>query len=175
MIAIPKAIKPQYKILAIDPGCRNDGGTGIAFMNNKSSIETFLVRPENKTNWDIKIEEVCYGYYRLLKDSISSGKISVNETIIGIEKPKYFDTYKGVTAAKSDNLFKLIVCYARLWQINVGMGFSIKNIEIVHWKGQLNKKQIAARVEKKTGKKFKGDAIDAVGIGLYMLGDWYKC
>lgn len=171
MIAISKSANTAYKLLCIDPGCRTDGGTGVALLNSPNDIKTYLLKPivSYKDAWEIKIEEVCVNYHSLLRILIENNIVVRGYTKVVIEKPKFFNTYKGARAANSDSLFKLIVCYARIWQISIMQQLEIRNIEIIHWKGQLSKTQVKHRVETDTNKTFEGDCIDAVGIGLYCL------
>jgi hypothetical protein len=179
MIKIGKQTSATFKYIAIDPGCRSGGGTGVALLQpgTLDGIQAITIRPidNEKKDWSYKIEEVCARYSALIRNLFITGAVSPVHTICGIERPKFFNTWKGAKSANTEALFKLITCYARLWQITVQTGIKCKNIEIIKWKGQLKKEQVKNRIEKRTGRKdFTLDAIDAVGIGIHMFDEEHK-
>ena len=157
--------------ITIDPGCRTNGGTGIAVFNSKqvNPTEVRLITGQRDLTWDKNIETVLFNVREFL------GKC-YPMTPVFIEEPQFFDTLKGMTAAKSNSLFKLIVCYGRIFEMAYSLGLNPQALKIRDWKRQLNKKRIEARVERVAGKipdEWKGDVLDAVAMGFYLKGILY--
>ncbi len=155
----------------IDPGARQNGGTGMAYfvLKNKHHIASVIFSSKEST-YDERVDEIV--------SSVIMSVRTYGNAPIFIEKPKFFDTGKGYVAAKSDSLGKLIYLYGRLCQACLmarSENGKIIPLEIAHWKGQLSKEQVKRRVMKARPKldysKISGDEIDAIGMGLYILGE----
>lgn len=154
----------KYNFISVDPGSE---GTGLAFFQNTETGQLttkILDLPQSKV-WEEKCKYICYQFeYELsrCKDWLRA---------VYIEQPQYMATYKGQTAADSGSLFKLCTLYGRLWQIVESSRIRFFPVEIVKWKGQLDKKKVKFRVDRIIpNNEFKSHAIDAVGIGLYIKG-----
>ena len=153
--------------LTIDPGCRKDGGLAIALFEDKQ-INPILTMAfvSSQSSFKQRQTEICRVFSYWLNDNKS---IYLLEKVY-IEKPQFFDSAKGLTAARSNSLFKLIFTYGRLFQI-IESQFGVKNthnLEINNWKGQLSKSQVEKRVKRACKKEYKGDICDAVGMGLFL-------
>lgn len=153
--------------LTIDPGCRKDGGLAIAIFENKQ-INPILTMAfvSAQSSFKQRQTEICRVFSYWL---IENKSIYLLDKVY-IEKPQFFESAKGLTAARSNSLFKLIFTYGRLFQI-IESQFGVKNthnLEINKWKGQLSKSQVEKRVKSACKKEYKGDICDAVGMGLFL-------
>ena len=164
----------SMNFVTMDPGVRDGGGTGLALFSvnpritNPIKIEQFSPFRKNSDH-NFKCNEVIYNIETYFK-RMRLLELVIEPTKVYIEKPQFFDTAKGQTAARSDSLFKLIYFYGRLYQLISSLGHTPIPLEIFKWKGQLSKSQVKTRVEKITNLEFKGDIIDAVGMGLHIKG-----
>jgi hypothetical protein len=161
------------KFITIDPGCRTNGGTGCAWWTTTSRwpIKTALYQGSpNESDWDTNIEQVIYTLEMQLENDNYCCPVY-------IERPKFFESLKGLTAASSDGLFKLICAYARIFQICKHFDYFPQPLHIKDWKRGLNKDRMERRIRLVCGEKFnekwKGDILDAVGMGLYIKGILY--
>lgn len=176
-----KALKEYQEIIfnynyfvTIDPGARKGGGTGVACFSTRISRSITLDLPQEtyqleskKSDWLEKVDEISNQLSHVIRGSNGTGR---KETLFFIERPQFFDSFKGETAAKSDALFKLIFVTGRLYGVIKLYNLECILLPIDHWKGQLSKSQVSTRVERICGKKYKGDICDAVGMGLYLKG-----
>jgi len=153
--------------LTVDPGSRENGGTGIAYFS-KTQVKPVLTKQltGKGKDWSSRADNVLFQYRTFLEHNTSLYVLYD----IYIERPQYFNTFKGQVTAESDSLFKLIYLYGRIWEATLHTKNNPIFVKIAHWKGQLNKSQVSNRVEKICGKKYSGDVCDAVGIGLYLKG-----
>ena len=88
-----------------------------------------------------------------------------------VEKPQYFDGYRGHTAAQSDSLVKLAHFTGLLQGYINGITRTMMFIPISAWKGQLSKEQTLIRVMKTLGTiNATAHGIDAIAMGLYVKG-----
>lgn len=155
--------------ITIDPGARKGGGTGVAVFdtNSKYNGPCQIKQLESKAPiWLEKVNDIADQLHDLLKNHLP-------QTIVFIERPKFFESFKGQIAATSDSLFKLCFVTGRLYGVIRNFDLDCVLLLIDHWKGQLSKSQVSTRVEKICGQKYKsykGDVIDAVGMGLYLKG-----
>ena len=122
-----KALQIYQKILqdydyfiTIDPGARDGGGTGVAVFRceNKNTafqkipIETYQLESKLPT-WLEKVDEIADELYGVILDKA----LSKLKTIVFIERPKFFESLEGQTAARSDSLFKLCFITGRLYGV----------------------------------------------------------
>jgi len=174
-----KALKTYQDILkdydyfiTIDPGARTGGGTGVAVFNtvicpnsSRKPIETYQLESKAPT-WLEKVDEIANQLHSILNLNIHKQ----TNPLCFIERPKFFESLKGQTAAKSDSLFKLCFVTGRLYGVIKSFNLDCVLLPIVDWKGQLNKTQVSTRIKRICGKSWKGDVADAVGMGLYLKG-----
>jgi len=166
-------LKDYDYFITIDPGARVGGGTGIAVFNtiicpnssSKSPIETYQLESKAPL-WLEKVDEIANELYHFVNLHLHS----CTAPLVFIERPKFYDTFKGQTAAKSDSLFKLIFVTGRLFQVIRSFNLPCILLPIADWKGQLNKKQVSTRIHRICGKNWTKDQDDAVGMGLYLKG-----
>ncbi len=164
--------------VTIDPGCRINGGTGLAcFDRNNHDPNPFHVAhyrpPSEIENHDLRVENLIDRIKQDIELKYLTWSLQPCLTKFYIERPQYFDSFKGQTAAQTDSLFKLIFFYGRLFQLVASLNYQVIAIKVPTWKGQLSKQQVSTRVHAICGKKsntYKGDVLDAVGIGLFILG-----
>lgn len=184
--------------ITIDPGARSNGGTGLAFWH-KNEPEPILVKYincklgnyEQRVNFiTTQMENFAQEIVKNLSIAIGAKDFSplpINYTInrfsysqnkipVFIERPKYFDSSKGELAAKSDSLFKLIFCYGCIYQfwMQTGITYSVP-LQIAHWKGQLNDRQVKTRVNDRcnyipTKDNDQADVYAALGMGFWLKG-----
>lgn len=156
-------------MVSIDPGSR---GTGIAVWENNAKVPNYGFAQHcnlEKKDWHTRTNA-------LLLDCSIKLKLTYRTlgeyTPIFIEEPKFFDSYRGMTAARDDSLGKLIYFFGRLWQVILDIGFvSVFAVPIVQYRGQLNKSQIQARIKQRINKEYDSDHLaDAVYLGLWVRG-----
>ena len=163
-------LKDYDYFITIDPGARDRGGTGVAVFYKSTNpiphpIETYQL--ESKASlWLEKVDEITDQLHRI----ISASQMFPAKTLFFIERPKFFESFKGQTAAKSDSLFKLCFVTGRLYGVIRSFNLNCILLPIVDWKGQLNKSQVSTRIKRICGKNWAKDQDDAVGMGLYLKG-----
>lgn len=151
----------------IDPGSRANGGTGLAFFKkfNNQPVVTRQFSGLQGHDWEINCDSILgqLEYFMLNYQFPLSADV-------WIERPEFMEGHKGLTAARTDSLFKLCCMYGRIWQLMHTMKYKPIGLKIVNWKGQLSKKQVQSRVETILGQKLKknDDTIDAIGMGHYL-------
>lgn len=163
-------VKAQYKtslilqknFITVDIGGRANEGTAAAIFTKKDKAPTFTKTFYSSVEvWEYRVNHICLIFDQFLTE--------LNlQCMIFLEQPEFWDTHKGMTAARSDSLFKLIFLYGRLYEICVRHKCNPVGLPAKEWKGQLSKDQVAFRIKKKLNMEFKGDVADAVGMGLYM-------
>lgn len=162
-----KDYKQIQRFVTVDPGTI---GIGVALFNTdipNSIGPSFVDSIEDRSkDWEERLEVNLRFYKHFLKLKHETKPLKA----IFIERPKYFESYKGQTAATSDALFKLIFAYGRIWQISTQFTSRVYAIPVNDWKGQLTKEHIISRIYQKIGRKFKSHDADAVGMGLWLLG-----
>jgi len=166
------SIKNEYKnalsqstmFITIDIGGRKDAGTACALFSRENKIPTMTKTFFSSiASWDQRVNYICLtckSFFKLID----------RPCLVFTEKPEFWETHKGMTAAKTESLFKLIYIYGRLHEVLISLGYTPVGILAKEWKGQLPKKIMKNRVERITGKKYTEDEADAVGIGLYLKG-----
>ena len=90
-----------------------------------------------------------------------------------MENAKVMKSGKGIVAADSGATVKLATTIGRIMQILVGEGCKVQLIEVAKWKGTLPKEVCERRIRRllpRLPEKHSDHAIDAIGIGLHMLG-----
>ena len=151
--------------LCCDPG---SGGTGFALFSKQKlfPLNTHVVSPpQNIKQWATAKRLVLLGVEDYLEDLRDRGCQQLY-----IEKPQFMDTHVGITAARSDNLLKLIVIYSCIGLLAERLGYVVKDVKIPTWKGQLDKRKVSFRLEKILGATLPDHIADAVGIGLFLKG-----
>lgn len=166
-------------ILTIDPGLSvKPGGTGLALFKNNdiNPTETKIIFPIGKT-WEERLFYVQDEIENKLKEIGYSRNLKVY-----IELPTFFTSVKGMTCATGkDNadsdLVKLAALAGSIYCIAkthvYGQDSGVYFIRIQEWKGTLSKRAVESRIKRRLGLKqlpFSSHALDAVGIGLYVLG-----
>jgi len=164
-------LKGYDYFITIDPGARKGGGTGVAVFNHPTMLdqcpnplETYQLESKAPT-WLEKVDEIANQLNEVVAQTTHSAK-----NLFFIERPKFFDSFKGQTAATSDSLFKLIFVTGRLYGVIKSFNLDCVLLPVNDWKGQLSKKQVSTRILRICGKNWKGDVEDAVGMGLYLKG-----
>ncbi len=125
----------------------------------------------NEDKYANRVDEICENFSEFCEMN--------HEAHVFIEKPIFYDTAKGYAAAKSDSLAKLIFLYGRLFQIATSTRrtkYRVIPLEIVHWKGQISKAMTKKRIRDSYPdidlSSKSEDEIDAIGMGLYILGQF---
>lgn len=166
-------ISRTNNFITIDPGARIDGGTGLAVTNFKDkAYRSSCTLQGLQDTYEDRVEQICSMLYSYLNQR--------KDYVVFIEKPMFFDTAIGYAAAKSNSLGKLICLYGRITEIAKHTRSNLVptvSLEIVHWKGQLSKKQTITRIvnyypglKNRDIHHLSGDETDAIGMGLYILG-----
>jgi len=154
----------SYKgpMLCIDPGIN----TGYACFPQDDAVPfcTNVIKPSHP-NWDIaKIV-----HFTILRDVFSRNDHKIYKKVY-IERPKYFSSHIGQTAADTDALFKLCFIYGGTYAILSSLGYEIVEIPVISWKGQMTKLMVDRRIARAINKEYPNHVSDAVGIGLYVRG-----
>lgn len=160
---MPKFINSKF--ITCDPGTK---GTAYALWN-EDSIHPKEIKLYSGTsqNWQFNRQMILFNSDSFFYYCVQNGYAKLY-----IEKPQFMESFKGITAARTDALFKLIAVYGGIIAFAEKHGISVNDVEIPKWKGQLDKDKVYARLERKLGKKFPDHVADAVGIGLYLKGEF---
>ena len=86
-----------------------------------------------------------------------------------IEAPEFQESMKGITAARKGALAKLITTYGGIFALAEFHSITVRNVAISAWKGQLDKKKVHARIERRLGNTYEEHIADAVGMGIYLI------
>lgn len=156
-------ILDEKHFLTCDPG---SGGTGLALFSPEYifPIDTHVVKSP-VSNWWMNRKIVLFGVDEYLMDMKERGCKK-----FFIEKPAFMESGKGLTAARSDSLVKLVVMYGTIVYLAEQKGYEVENISIVKWKGQMNKDMVNIRLKHILGVGFDDHISDAVGMGLWLKG-----
>lgn len=168
------------EVLTVDPGL---SGLGYARWNAKRSwyvchdlkprVWTLRdygsITPRKTEDLELRIDDM------ILK---LSQRINLVDTYrVYIERPQYFGSHVGETAARSDSLVKLAMSVGAL----VGYFYGRANIEFVsigHWKGQLSKEVVWKRCLRARPELeelgITSHSQDAIGIGLWLQNELHK-
>ena len=149
--------------ITIDPGI---SGTGYAIWNQKWNLLLAGGIYEPRVhNWMSKGRAIAVGIFRICK------KYRVNK--VYIEFPRFMQSIGGQVTAKSGALVKL--CWMVGFLSAVLMDKKQELIEVNKWKGNLPKDIVEKRVRRilpKLSKNLKSHTVDAIGIGLYLKGEF---
>jgi hypothetical protein len=150
--------------MAVDPGLN---GTGWAtFQGRKLVDQGVLTFRDEKLAWEERA--IMYA------SSIRSLSIHHKVDRIACEYPAFFESAAGTMVAKKGDLLKLTSLVGLMWGVVYPLPFLL--VPVNQWKGQLPKEVVNRRITAKLGEKacagIKSHAWDAVGIGLYVNGDF---
>lgn len=153
----------------IDPGARESGGTGLAYHKTPENTIYSKCVDSPHSNYTHRQDHILE---QLELEFLFQDRHEL--ATVFIERPYFWkDSNKSKEAAESNSLFKLISLYGRIYQLAKMLGMPVVPLEIVHWKGQLNKKQTAFRLKKKCNinpEDYNSDELDAMGMVYYLLG-----
>ena len=151
----------KYPILTIDPGINI--GLAVFYAEFVEPVITKVIKAKDTNNWQLNRRVVLNGF------KYEAIKLYKTCKTVYIEKPQFMQSHMGMTAARSDSLFKLICVYGGRIYILEEIGFMVNEID-VNWKGNLDKQKLAARLQRRHGFKYEDHIADAVGMGLYVKG-----
>lgn len=165
-------ITNEKGFICIDPGIQ----TGLVLFSPEMKLPYYTNVFECKINitWEEKrwiVVDLIGQFFAYIREkSGTMGKFY--ECPVYIEKPTFESSNRGLAAARSENLYKLIWMFAGISNIIYAMGHPLKEVSVSSWKGQLSKQQVISRINKILGQKYSNHIADAVGIGLYIKGDF---
>lgn len=154
-------------ILTIDPGVRSTGWAYWRALNPRSLVPDAhgVWTASKKINWQRAAQRIAalFNGYLLRRD--------VKRVVI--EWPQLWTgSAKSMSSGTDGDLFKLSYLVGALDRC-----FSSSHRDDIailvppnQWKGQLSKKVVLNRIEKRIGVRYGDHEGDAVGIGLYLLG-----
>ncbi len=143
-------------MITIDPGMT---GTGWAIWDNGRLQRYGVITPPKNFKWQDKC--LC-----VVKQLRALGWTMEGRQEAYVEQPALMGGAKGDVTARSGGLVKLTLLVGMIMN-----ELDAKGVEVRDWKGQLPKEVVEKRVRELLPKcKAKSHAIDAVGIGLYILG-----
>lgn len=154
-------------LLAIDPGLH----LGYAFFPEGKQFPTKvgLVNPKIKgKDFFVNFRSTVAQYGKLL--------VKFPPGDIAIEWPLFYNSAGGAAAAGSGSVVKLAFEIGKLVQVAEAYGWHFIPVPVNEWKGQLPKKIVIKRIQKKLSVPRlrqlnpQKDAWDAIGIGLFMRG-----
>lgn len=158
--------KKKTQIITIDPGIAGTGYAIWAILNNTEwKLLKYGVIQISSGHWKMKRKTIARKLTKL-------GRIWKASDVF-IENPRTFGSVKGKMVAQRGDLVKLaeLVGYLEasfnLYDIRTHL------VEIINWKGQLPKEVVIKRIKRiYPNLKAKSHDWDAVGIGLYLKGDF---
>lgn len=156
-----KPAEPKASYMTVDTGIN----IGYAIFHPESQLprRTGLLSVPSLGNWSIRAMAILNAW----TDTLQS--LSPRPKMIYLEEPQFLDSSKGITAATSKNLFKLIYMYACTHYIAKINQFPVTNLPI-QWKGQMGKKMVDERISRILGETYPEHISDAVGMGLFLKG-----
>lgn len=150
--------------MTVDPGVN----TGIAVWKSRESpvcgwelICSAVIRTYEKDT-DIQLRQI----FDLFLDQINLHKPS-HVTLEGIQD---FGTMKSQVAFRRGNLSKVSYIVGGLFALCTTQGITCNIVLPSQWKGQMNDKVLARRVERLMGQTYRDHELQAVGIGLHKQG-----
>lgn len=148
--------------LTVDPGL---AGTGWALWDNKWELIQCGIVTSRKKLTDGKMKDIALNLW----DEVAFHP----PTMVYIEQPQKFNSAKGDMVANRGDLVKLTRLVGFIEAFFQFRGAQTEMVSIMKWKGQLSKRIVEDRVKRILPKlKAESHAVDAVGIGLYLKGDF---
>jgi hypothetical protein len=153
-------------VISIDPGLT---GTGYAVFGKRGLIRCGVLTAPRGWEWYDKIRWYCDE----LETIYERQSITARQPIV-LELPEFFQSAGGQLTARSQALVKLSMLTGAIHYC-LGVGVLITPTK---WKGQLPKEVVVKRLRKRLGTavlnrvKPSSHAWDAIGIGLYYLGEF---
>ena len=178
--------------LAIDPGLSGVGSTGWALFQGPRLKDCGLVSSQGygkpPDSWEERCVRITRNMYTLMKDL--SYRVPIQKTttypptidLAVIELPEVWGSnQKSYTSATRGDLGKLYVLCGMLYSVcsDIQTVESVQFITANEWKGQLPKKVVEQRIQRFIPNKLKQrklteHEVDAIGLGLYVLGVAFK-
>lgn len=162
------------RLITLDPGL---GGTGWAFWDHLESGlavapgQTGCLHPSREEHQSIgNLVQRCYE----LQGQLESLCIAIQPRSAGVEFPVLFaGSAMSLASAGSGDLFKLTCLTGGLLAV-LTRYIEVHEIRLLPpagWKGQMNKKIVGNRVKLAIGSTYPNHILDAVGMGLSMIGE----
>lgn len=156
------SLKP-LRILAVDPGVE----MGWAIFREGKLHSSGVICPDKDQDWQNRMDDLHYNFSKLVEGREVDG--------VCCEWPAFFEE-RGVVAAREGSLVKLACAVGVIMAVAFQNRLTFRRIEIAKWKGNMPKEAVKNRILKRLGqeacKGLKTHAWDAVGIGLYVLGEF---
>jgi Holliday junction resolvasome RuvABC endonuclease subunit len=147
-------------IITIDPGL---AGTGYAIWNQQWDLMGHGVLTCKSAK---NIYQQLHFYGMKIKEVVDD----CCSDMMYIEYPAFFQSAKGSVTAAGGGLVKLTILVGYLSAI---LDIEFRFVEVNKWKGQLPKNVIINRIKAiYPGIQAKTHAWDAIGIGLYIKGEF---
>jgi hypothetical protein len=135
--------------------------------NLQIPLACFVIKPkEDYEEWELKVYEITQKFVAWSHNS------EYELAAIVYEAPEFFESGKGLAAARSGGLQMLMHSAGALIGIAVMLGIPCAGYNVRLWKGQMSKDLVIRRIIKKFPdivEKLnpKADAWDAIGVGLF--------
>ena len=153
----------QSVVLTIDAGLN---GTGVAIWTSRLTfIKALNLYAPKKLEWQDK------GHY-IISKILQQRTCGYNIKNVYVEYPAFFQSVGGEMVARRGDLVKLT------WFVGLVCGvfypIKVNLITVMEWKGQLPKEVVERRIKKAHPEYvgYKDHCIDAIGIGLYVKGEF---
>lgn len=170
-------MEPKGTYLTIDSGIN----TGVALFKPNCNIPLYVkcfspsstVSGKTQIGFEIRAREVLVPYRDFIKTELpiicNRKGISIPQYAF-IEEPEFYNNDKGLQAALTGSLKKLLYMYSVVKYLTMELGFC-EDVKPKQWKGQLGKRQIDYRIGIIIpGASFDEHISDAVGMGLWVKG-----
>lgn len=170
--------EPKCPYVTIDSGIN----TGVALFKPGYTYPLYVkcfsstVKIGGKTNFafDIKANQMLNEFWNFMRMDLSVICTSKSIEYPGysyIEEPEFYYSDKGLQAAQTGSLKKLLYTYSIVKWMCYQLFHLVEDIKPKTWKGQLSKLQVDYRIQTVIpGAKFDEHISDAVGIGLFIKG-----
>ena len=163
---------PRY-FFSIDPGAE----AAFAFWDKHkpAPLQVFMFQPFRRASWETRVKQTCDALQRAAQRTIEMHVGTQYEIGSYIEYPMIMQSPGGTASSRRGDLVKLAIAAGQLARTFSGPPLTepVRWVEIGMWKGQMSKHATLMRVQRKMGENyrpFRSHEIDAVGIGLYVLG-----
>lgn len=150
-----------HRFLCVDPSVRNVGHAIFAKDEKSAFLCSFGVFHPKSIDWRARALEV--------RDFVRETARGAGVSEIYVEEPHHYDGGKGTVARNSGSILKLMLVVGAVLGGCSDSETNVTLISVQTWKGNLPKEITQKRVLRAWGVSGDHNAIDAVGIGDYLV------
>lgn len=152
-------------LLAIDPGVEGAWAYWHA-DETLAPLRYALITPKADT-WESRVATFW--------DELAIVIRTHDPSVVACEYPLFIDTAAGQLTARRGDLVKLVYVVGGIGRICQSYQIPFRLVPVNEWKGQMSKSNVERRIKRLLGGVdlgFKSHVWDAVGIGMYVRGDF---